>query len=166
MKKKGLLIIAALVCVLTAGATVAYAAWSATLKSAKNTVTVDNPLQISIGGTAMSGTIRPGDTTGVSATFSVDVDDQGADTYKLVITDIEFKKDDGSDAWSSVAGSGVWKYKVDDGSWTAISENAVIAATAATGNVTLTVTVEDTLPESYAGYSLSFYAELVKNAAA
>lgn len=136
----------------------AFAAWNWVSKTKvdNNTVTVDTPVYVAIGGETMSGTVKPGlegsDT--VSATFNIDVNNAGEGvTYALKITGIQ----------DNELGLGGWQYAVGEGNFTALSEGAILAEIASTGSITLKIKATEELAEAWAGQSLTFAVELVQN---
>lgn len=129
--------------------------WASQTKVENNTVTVETPAYVTIGGAGMNGTVKPGmdgaDT--VTATFDINVDNaEEGKTYSVKITGIDDKE----------LGLTGWKYAVGEGSFTALTEGAVLAETATTGSITLKIKATGELSTNWAGQALTFAVELVE----
>lgn len=161
MKKKLVTMIVAVLFIAVIAPVSVFAAWNwaSQTKVENNTVTVETPVYVTIGGSGMSGTVKPGkdgeDT--VTATFDINVDNaEEGKTYAVKITGIDDKE----------LGLGGWQYAVGEGSFAALTEGAVVAETATTGSITLKIKATTELSTDWAGQSLTFAVELVEKAAA
>jgi len=87
-------VIALTLCLFVTGI-IAYAArWFQETDKTDNTVTVDEPMIVSVSGAASSGIIMPGlETSKVTTTFDISVSGESTSDYKLVIKDIKFTFD-------------------------------------------------------------------------
>ena len=81
----------------TATGITAFAAskWFNQTNKTDNTVTVDQPVVVSVSGTASGGTIMPGvGTSKVTTTFDISISGDTAQAYKLVVKEISFEFDE------------------------------------------------------------------------
>jgi len=87
--------LALLICVsVTSVAAFAATRWFNQTDKTDNTVAVDQPVMVSVVGTASGGTIMPGVATSkVTTTFDISISGDTALSYKLVIKDIKFAFD-------------------------------------------------------------------------
>jgi hypothetical protein len=136
MKKRTVGILVAAICVAVAGASFA-AGWFTNNKSEQNTVTIGEPITISVSGSVAGNTVlMPG--ASVETVFTVAGLESGMN-YKLVINNVAFKQDE-DDRISSI---GVWSYDVKttgdySGAPTALAATGGdLLASAANGTVTV-----------------------------
>lgn len=83
-------------CASAAGAAAFASRWFNKDDKTDNTVTVDQPVSVSVSGTAAGGIIMPGvETNKVAAEFDISISGDTAQQYKLVIKEIKFEFDAG-----------------------------------------------------------------------
>ena len=88
--------VALLLCISATGvAAFAASRWFNQTNKTDNTVTVGQPVVVTVTGAASNGTIMPGiESSKVTTTFDISIIDPAAQTYKLVIKDIVFAFDE------------------------------------------------------------------------
>ena len=86
--------LALMLCVSAAGITAFAARWFAQTNKTDNTVTVDQPVTVTVTGAAANGTIMPGiEDSKVTVEFDISISGGLEQSYKLVIKDIQFNFD-------------------------------------------------------------------------
>jgi len=86
--------LALLVCASATGIAVFAARWFNQTNKTDNTVTIDQPIVVSVSGAASGGTIMPGvPSSKVTVEFDVSISGGLEQSYKLVIKDIQFEFD-------------------------------------------------------------------------
>jgi len=84
--------VALLFCATATGAAALAARWFDQNDKTDNTVTVDQPVTVTVSGTASGGIIMPGvGTSKVTAEFNISITGEGRLAYKLVVKDVKFE---------------------------------------------------------------------------
>lgn len=97
-KTRRFILVALIVLLFSVSATGVFALaarWFNQTNKEDNTVTVDQPVTVSVTGAASGGTIMPGvESSKINTVFDISISGSGAQTYKLVIKNITFAFDE------------------------------------------------------------------------